>query len=284
MTKLILDTNIIIRFPQVLGLTIEDMELIVPSIVLDELSHVATKNNNVADLLKFAVLDGNIQVVDSKIDFSELYDKINNPRLSVGDKTILAIALESIKKGHTVKIASQDKVIQEVAAQNNIEFLNWTSIANLLKSQKGKTSEKPLNDKISKFERKSIRTYIVGVLTGVLSSVIASLIYKNLQLIVDTINVWGTILLVLIIGVGLFIYREKQRLSYGIFEIAVGIIAIITLFSPSGFSYSDITFDMNFNLKLLGGLYIMVRGQDNVVKAIKNKKIGLWLKDKIGIG
>jgi len=284
MTKLILDTNIIIRFPQVLGLTIEDMELIVPSIVLDELSHIATKNNNVADLLKFAVLDGNIQVVDSKIDFSELYDKINNPRLSIGDKTILAIALESKKKGQTVKIATQDKVIQEVAEQNNIEFLNWTSIANLLKSQKGKTPEKPLNDKISKFERKSIRTYIVGVLTGVLSSIIATLIYKNLQLIVDTINVWGTILLVLVIGVGLFIYREKQRLSYGIFEIAVGIIAIITLFSPSGFSYSDITFDMNFNLKLLGGLYIMVRGQDNVVKAIKNKKFGLWLKDKIGIG
>jgi hypothetical protein len=36
-------------------------------------------------------------------------------------------------------------------------------------------------------------------------------------------------------------------------------------------------------LKLLGGLYIMVRGQENVLKAIKNKKLGLWLKDIIGI-
>lgn len=28
----------------------------------------------------------------------------------------------------------------------------------------------------------------------------------------------------------------------------------------------------------------MVRGQDNVVKSQKNKKFGLWLKEKVGIG
>lgn len=174
--------------------------------------------------------------------------------------------------------------MQKTAEELNIEFLDWNFILQLIKNQKPTGSKTQLNSKIATFEKKNLRYYITGIFTGILASVFASVIFANLQLIFSTINVWGTIILILLAGVGLFIYREKQKLSYGIFEVAVGIIAIISLFVPVDFNYKELTFDLNFNLKLIGGLYIMVRGQDNVLKSIKNKKLGLWIKDKIGIG
>lgn len=68
------------------------------------------------------------------------------------------------------------------------------------------------------------------------------------------------------------------------FEFLVGVVAIIALFSPNEFDFKAINFNLDFNIKLVGGLYIMVRGQDNIVKSQKDKKFGLWLKDKYGIG
>ncbi len=68
------------------------------------------------------------------------------------------------------------------------------------------------------------------------------------------------------------------------FEFIIGVLAIIVIFSSNNFDFSKVTFNLDFNIKLLGGLYIMVRGQDNIVRAIKDTKYGLYLKDKFGIG
>lgn len=282
MTNIILDTNIIIRFPQILGLSIENTKLLIPISVVDELNFVGKQKNSIIDLIDDSLKSGNVQIVDTLSLFKEYRERITNSKLSVVDRSLLALALSLKDKKQDVKIATQDKVIQLTATEYNIGFLNWDSVLELLKSKKSK-DETPLNSKIANYEKKNLRSYITGILTGIISSVLASVIFKNLQLILSTINIWGTIILILLLGVGLFIYREKQRLSYGIFEITVGVIAIISLFTPVDFSYKELTFDLNFNLKLLGGLYIMVRGQDNVLKAIRNKKLGLWIKDKIGI-
>jgi len=282
MTNIILDTNIIIRFPQILGLSIDNTKLLIPNSVVDELNYVGKQKNSIVDLIDYSLKSGSVQIVDTLSLLKEYQGKIINSKLSIVDKSLIALALSLKDKKQDVKIASQDKIIQLTATENNIGFLNWDSVLELLKSKKSK-DETPLNLKIATYENKNLRSYLTGILTGVLSSVLASVIYKNLQLILSTINIWGTIVLILLLGVGLFIYREKQRLSYGIFEITVGVIAIISLFTPVDFSYKELTFDLNFNLKLLGGLYIMVRGQDNVLKAIRNKKLGLWIKDKIGI-
>lgn len=282
MTNIILDTNIIIRFPQILGLSIDNTKLLISSSVVDELNYVGRQKNSIVDLIDHSIKSGNVQILDTLTILKDYQEKITSSRLSIVDKSLIALALSLKDQKQEVKIATQDKAMQIVSTEYNIEFLNWDSVLELLKSKRSKNVS-PLNSKIANYEKKNLKSYLIGILTGILTSVFASIIYKNLQLILSTVNIWGTIVLILLLGVGLFIYREKQRLSYGIFEITVGVIAIISLFTPVDFSYKELTFDLNFNLKLLGGLYIMVRGQDNVLKAISNKKLGLWIKDKLGI-
>ena len=41
---------------------------------------------------------------------------------------------------------------------------------------------------------------------------------------------------------------------------------------------------MDFSIKYLGGLYIMVRGQDNIVKGLAKTRTGEILKYKYKIG
>lgn len=65
MTNIILDTNILIRFPQILGLSFDDINLIITNSVIDELNPGDRQKNNIIDLIDLSVKNGNVQIVDS---------------------------------------------------------------------------------------------------------------------------------------------------------------------------------------------------------------------------
>ncbi|MVM31195.1 hypothetical protein GO755_14225 [Spirosoma sp. HMF4905] len=108
------------------------------------------------------------------------------------------------------------------------------------------------------------------------------MIYANLNLIVSTFEVWGILLAIFFISIVLFIAREKIRLAYGIFEFLVGFISVFFV-DPHGITCIKVRLDTNLSIKLLGALYIMVRGLDNIVKGLQGRKSGVWLKEKLGI-
>ncbi|GKQ75932.1 hypothetical protein KAM447_24400 [Aeromonas caviae] len=58
----------------------------------------------------------------------------------------------------------------------------------------------------------------------------------------------------------LYWYRERFRLSYGIFEFIVGVIMTYYIFFPN-FDYSKL--GPVEAIQILGGLYVMVRGLNN---------------------
>ncbi len=66
-------------------------------------------------------------------------------------------------------------------------------------------------------------------------------------------------------GFLLFLWRERLRLSYGILEVVVGAITSYAVF-PTRFS--DGAPDSVIYLQLLAGLYIIVRGLDNIGKGL----------------
>ena len=202
-----------------------------------------------------------------------------------GDTDIISVALLYSEKGETVKIATLDQLIQKFALEKQIDVLGSQQVETLLDNFKmPENKDSSIQSDIVSYEKKEKRTLWLGIIIGIAVAVVAFVIYQNAEKIFSTINVWGTIVLIILIGVSLFVFREKNRLSYGVFEFLVGVIAIILLFQPSKFNLSTIDFNLDFNVKLLGGLYIMVRGQDNIVKAIKDTKAGLFLRDKFGIG
>jgi len=107
---------------------------------------------------------------------------------------------------------------------------------------------------------------------------------QNLEYFKNNISTVSIVGLSLLFGFLLFLYRENYRLGYGALEIIVGLLAILSLFER----INNESFIYNLNLegyvKFGGGIYVIVRGMDNVFKSIKSKKIGVWLKKNYGIG
>lgn len=291
MLNIILDTNIILRQPKVLGLKIPDIHFLIPLNVIEELNTRANSrgvsSDKRIDLIQKASEDGTISIINTDLplyrQFSERFQANN---LSNTDIAILAMAVDFKMKEQDVKIASLDKEIINFASTNGIEVLDNSGIENLIInfSEQTNKSSTALKEEILTYERSERKTLIVEILIGVLVTVFAYLIFKNIGKIVATIQVWGTITLILISGVALFVFRERRRLSYGVVEFLVGALAIIILFQPDNFNLSKVKFNFEFILKIFAGLYIMVRGQDNIIKAIKDTKIGLYLKENFKIG
>ena len=89
---------------------------------------------------------------------------------------------------------------------------------------------------------------------------------QNIDKIIETVNIWGTVFLVILSAFFLYFLRGRMRLSYGITEFLFGIIVSVRTFYPD--------FDLK-NLKsiiifqIVAGLYIMIRGLDNIGKGLK---------------
>lgn len=326
MTNILLDTSIIITYPKLLGLSIPDVTLLVPSNVVNELNSKAKirRNNfdNLIELIEKGEQQGTIVIVNTALPVYERFlNKNRSTRVGLTDTAIIAIGLVYKEKGEQVQIATLDIKLYQTAEKLGIKGLDINEIQDLVNkfdSVKEKKSSlliflealletlfgsipfinifklllKPLfkrlegntiQGKITFFEKKETANLIVGIIMGVLCTLFAVFVYFNLNHVVATINIWGTIVLVLFIGVMLFVFREKQKFSYGVFEFLVGVLTIILIFRNEHFDFEKIEFTLDFNIRLLAGLYIMVRGQDNIVKSLKDTKFGLMLKNR-GIG
>lgn len=278
--------------------------------------------DNLIDLIEKGAQQGTIVIVNTDLPvYGKFLNEIRSTRIGLTDTAIIAVGLVYKEKGKAVKIATFDIALYETAEKLGIKGLNIKEIQDLVNkfdSRKEKKSTaviflevfletffgalpfidifklvfKPLfkrfegrsiQGKITFFEKKETANLVVGIMIGALCMLLAVFVYFNLQHILDTINVWGTIVLVLFTGILLFVFREKEKFSYGVFEFLVGVFTIILLFNNDHFDFEKIKFTLDFNIRLLAGLYIMVRGQDNIVKSLKDKKIGLKLKNW-GIG
>jgi rRNA maturation endonuclease Nob1 len=293
LTNIILDTNIILRQPKLLGLQIPETHFLVPLDVIEELNVRATRRgasfDRRVDIIEKASLQGTVSIINTDAPTYRKYrELLNLNKLSGADIAIMTLALNLINKGETVKIATQDKEIWRIAEEHGIVMLSEDDVTNLLINYfiepKTDTTD-TVQKEIVTYLKKEQRYFYISTLIGIFTSVLTSIFYIiSIDKVIETINIWGTILLVVFAGIVLFVCRERYRLSYGVFEFCVGIVVIIMLFQPTNFNLAELNFNLDFNIRILGGLYIMVRGQDNIVKGIKDTKIGLYLKDKWGIG
>lgn len=246
-------------------------------------SALRSTHNLLNEIIDEALEIGTLILVESEYNIND-FAVLNKYSLSEGDYSLFAAALEYQEDGDFVKIATLDQVVIKAASEIQLEILDSEERDAMLDYFDKDNLNSTIKYEIQNYEQKQYKNFAVKLIVGTLVAGVGQKIYDNLHIIISTINIWGTVILTIVIGLLLFIFREKQRLSYGVFELAVGVIAIIVLFKPLGFNYTNIEFNLDLNIKLLGGLYIMVRGLDNIVKAVKNTKIGLILKTSFGIG
>jgi hypothetical protein len=284
MTTILLDSNIIIRYPKFVGINMPHTRFAITVNTLMELySAVRSTDSLFNEIIDEALEIGTLMLIESEYNIND-FPALKKYSLSEGDYSLFTAAKEYIEEGDNVKIATLDREVIQAASEIQIEVLSSEERDAMLDYFDHDNFNSAIKFDIRNYEQKQYKNFALKLIIGTLVAGGGEIIYENLSIIISTINIWGTISLTVFTGLLLFIFREKQRLSYGVFELVVGIIAIMALFKPLGYNYSNIEFNLDFNIKLLGGLYIMVRGLDNMVKAVKNTKIGLILKTKFGIG
>jgi len=272
-SRYIIDTNIIIMHPGILS---TKLKKIIPDVVLDELKIFASKNETYNKLLEIIQSNPNsIHIVRTNsidIDFQTV--SLAFPRISKEDLLIANLAKEYTisHAGEEIYLVTQDKDLQTYCKQINVRVLNLNEIkAKIEHEQKYLDIEK----KVNKLNKDITKNVISSLLSGVISSLLVSLTITYAKNIYQTINIWGVVILIPFLGVFFYYIRSRFRLIYGITEFFVGVFTSLKIFIPS-FDISNIHTDEYF--QILGGLYIIVRGMDNIGKGLENTKFSFYWK------
>lgn len=283
--EIILDTNYIIKYPRLLGVKLPDTTFLTTTEVIEELKRNARQGHseNRLAIINEADTEGNIQIVNAGLEeISKHQRKIPNALLSQTDISLLTTALFCKETNQHVKIGTFDRDIINISRRLGIDCLSEEDIKQLLVQSDKQPSE--IKEKIIELNNKETRGFFWQIGYGIVTTSIGFFASMFLKEIAAALHIWGMLLLFLIIGIALFFWREKLKFSYGLFEFLAGFITILIALMPSNFDFKTIIVDPELELKILGGLYIMVRGQDNIVKGLKGTKYGIFVQEKLRLG
>ncbi len=292
MKELLLDSRTIIEDPRILGLDKSKFKLLTIPFVIEEIRTSGNDSNisyaNRLKLIEKAVYSENINIVPSNIEEIQAVEfiqySITSPRLNNTEKNILAYILFRKQKGENIYLVTDNKLLKKIAASYKIELFDNSELDKLLNEVESKSDGvDDIYSQIENYERKEKNKIFSGILLGIFLSFIAFNIYTNIDLIIASTNVWGAISLIILLSFILYIIREKWRLPYGFLEFSVGVFSIIVIFYPSRFNFDEIPFDSNLFIKIIGGLYIMVRGIDNVMIALKDTRFGIFFRRTLSL-
>jgi len=275
--RYVLDTSAILQAPKILAIA-STRRLIIPSSVLGELRNRGRDEirNRISLLVEQAVIAG-AEVSSSPATLKQelLASDRNVQRLSGADIDIARIAIactESLPPQEVAVVTFDRDLIQYLLSRG----IQTISPAELL-AQSTKEDPDPQTlisaDSFSKFQRRYI---VLSAIGASVLFVAGKFVYDHASYLVNTIPVWGTLIALPLFGIVLFWCRQRLRLSYGFLECVVGFITSGYVFYPN-FQYAGM--NMIQGVQVLGGLYVMVRGLDNVGKGIENTKFeSRWKK------
>lgn len=276
-SRYIIDTSVLFQHPQILARA-GNRKIIIPQAVMEELSHRGrgSKWADVAELVASSIPAGvKIALAPEKLKNDLIQSDRNAQRLSGADFDIarIAIAYAEQQGSEAPCVVTNDKALSYFLSSRNIKSITGSEF---IGESKGDSLNKEIEDKADKVVSSQKRYVITSFILGVVASAAGNVIYSNIDLLVSTITVWGTMVGLPVLGLALFWYRENFRLSYGAFEFCVGVIMSYYVFFPS-FSYSGL--GVTDGIQILGGLYVMVRGLDNIGKGIAGTRLeSLWQK------
>ena len=269
MATIVLDTNIILQAPDLLGKAGSN-KLVIPSLVATELLARSTPGGVALEkLLTDALKSEQVELVDVRISSAALRSRAGSHG---ADMAVVAVAQRFVHDGEETIIASEDLDVVTAARVLKIRTMTLAQLTQYLGPMTVASPE--IENQAARFGRDQKRFMVVSLVVGI--GVGASLVLAayNLRLLTSTISVWGTFALVIIGAMFAYWSRGRYPSCYGVVEIVVGVAATIHGCWPN-FDYSHIS-QADF-LTIAGGIYIMVRGQDNLGKGLTRTRWGtIW--------
>lgn len=246
MNLFVLDSSSLVRDPEILSRADSNTHFVIPSGVIPELTRGALRT-----LVDKAVGSGAATIQETS---------------GTGDQAVLEAALNLHNEGKRVVIVSEDRDIRVAAAVSRIGSKN---AAECLKDLKDNVKDPGLAKAAIEVTIRAFRGPLLEILAAVALNYAAHFIWDSRATIAESVNVWGTLVLLFMLGILLYCLRGRFRLTYAALEFLVGFATAASVFYPS-FNYASLgTLEL---LRILGGLYIMVRGQDNFGKALEGTR------------
>jgi rRNA-processing protein FCF1 len=264
--RYIIDTNVLLQYPEVLA-TASSHKLVIPRAVLGELqgAPAMSGHSELNDAISKALRQG-VHIAQKVAIPEGLGAEFAVKGLHGADVQIAALAIDYANKMGPAKICvvTVDRGLSRFLSSKGIssitgpQFLFATHTAtidfDILGSAKKSVSKQ--------------RIYVAAsFLLGLVASLVGRLSLSHYRSIVQWLSVPGTAAGLVVIGVGLYWCRQHFRLSYGAFELFVGAIMSYSGVSMPSFDYSRIS--TATAVPVLSGLYVMVRGLDNLGRGTK---------------
>jgi hypothetical protein len=171
--------------------------------------------------------------------------------------------------GDEVKLVAVTGDILEYAKQLGIAVITPEELQKLTKTLEEADAAKAAE--IVRRAQELQRTEWTRFAFGGLLGLAAILVAVYFQAIVSTITIWGTIGFIAVAGPILYALRSRMRIVYGVAEVMVGYYtAANAVLTTSNDRSREV-------LAVLGGVYIVVRGLDNVGKTAEGTSLQpLW--------
>ena len=260
---LILDTEILIQHPHLLSLGGKKVRFILPQVVVEELREVRFGRNFV-DLIEAAAISRRLEILPRPVP-QKLSHTVS--RMNPGDESVILTALHYLKTKKDAILVTEDLKLKAVAEKYGILTANGEQM--LQRLQSSLTQDSSLLTTVRRaadvIARQTRRYFLQGLTIGIATSAIVILTWQFREDVVRLIPRYGLLPIALVVGVALFIFRSRQRLGYGIVEVAIGLFA--TYYSQK----ADLS-NPDSIVRVLAGLYIVVRGLDSVGKGIKGTR------------
>ncbi|MGC4035858.1 MAG: PIN domain-containing protein [Chitinophagaceae bacterium] len=286
MTYFILDTNIVIRDPEILARWSPNYKIVIPKFLFAELDRVSTKLGGAVgrlwQILEQAEYKDFIIVDNSEVTVSEEAFQLNTEqKLSYVDLQLFEIAKQYKSQKKDVVLVSNDRALRVYSERQGLKTFDLFQFLNFTNSFKTTAlDELKKNETILQYQN---RRFVYGLLSGIVITILTILVKNNFQRIYETLNVWGTLFLLFTSGIIFFLFRTNYRMFYGTLEFLFGFYVSTRVFTEKHFDYT--TIGLVEVIQIVGGIYVMVRGLSNIDDGIKGtrlepkwKKITRWRK------
>ena len=220
-------------------------------------------------LLKDALDSGQIELREVRFSNAPLPTRRGS---HLTDVTVVEVAQQCAREDKDTILASEDADVVRMANHLGIKTMHLSQLRQYLSS--AVSINKEIENQAAIFSRAQKHYMVVSLVIslGVVASLV--LVAYEFQSFVNTISIGGTVFLVIVAASLAYFSRSRYPICYGVVEILIGIAATIRVFWPD-FDYSHVS--QADILTIAGGIYIMVRGQDNLGRGLTRTRWGtIW--------
>lgn len=276
MKYFVVDTNIIIKEPSILTKWNANYTVIIPNFVIEELHGVRNRkisknqkriiSDNLFRSIEDAEEKGFINIYREKIVPSDkTFNDNYGQRLAFVDLQLLQLCLKLSDEKKEVILVTNDTPLRAMADNYGIKTYDLFQMMTYV--SKLKTTNLNELKRTETIQNYLFRGVISNIIAGIISITFVFLINGTYEWISSNLNIGVTILLLFGLGVLFFLFRTNFRLVYGLLEYGFGFYISITIFTNKSFNYNDI--GVVEIIQIMAGIYVMVRGLNNVDDGIK---------------